>query len=100
MAARICYRRAITSKFKDEVMAAGTTPHFHNEMGVPAIEIGAKEFMCIGAKPPFDHPHIFIDMGAESDAVCPYCSTRYKFNPSVAAGDANPLSAVWNGQLA
>jgi uncharacterized Zn-finger protein len=79
-------------------MASASTPHFHNDMGVSAIEIGAKEFMCIGAKPPFDHPHIFIDMGAESDAICPYCSTRYKFNPLLDVGEASPPSAVWNGE--
>ncbi len=27
--------------------------------------------MCIGALPPFDHPHVFIDMGAASEAICP-----------------------------
>ena len=46
-------------------MAERVVPHFHNEPGVPVIEIGAKEFMCVGATPPFDHPHIFLDMGAE-----------------------------------
>ena len=35
--------------------------------------------MCIGALPPFDHPHIFIDMGADTETVCPYCSTRYVY---------------------
>jgi uncharacterized Zn-finger protein len=45
-------------------MASGSTPHFQNSDGVPVIEIGTKEFMCIGARPPHDHPHIFIDMGA------------------------------------
>jgi uncharacterized Zn-finger protein len=34
-------------------------PHFHNEPGVAVIEIGAKKFMCIGALPPQDHPHVF-----------------------------------------
>ena len=24
-------------------------PHFHNDLGVPVIEIGAKKFMCMGA---------------------------------------------------
>jgi uncharacterized Zn-finger protein len=38
-------------------------PHFHNEPGVAVIEIGAKTFMCIGALPPQDHPHVFCDMG-------------------------------------
>ncbi len=52
-------------------MAAGATPHFHNTMGVPKIEIGAREFMCIGAKPPFDHPHVFLDMGHRMKSCVP-----------------------------
>jgi len=30
-------------------MTDEVVPHFHNEPGVPVIEIGAKKFMCIGA---------------------------------------------------
>jgi uncharacterized Zn-finger protein len=82
------------------LMAHGSTPHFHNEMGLPAIEIGAKEFMCVGAKPPFDHPHIFIDMGDEKEAVCPYCSTLYKHNPALASNEARPASAFLNNEAA
>jgi uncharacterized Zn-finger protein len=77
-------------------MAASTTPHFHNTMGVPKIEVGAKEFMCIGAKPPFDHPHVFLDMGSADEIVCPYCSTLYRANGKLAAGDASPAEAVWH----
>ena len=69
-------------------------------MGLPAIEIGATEFMCIGAKPPFDHPHIFIDMGDDKEAVCPYCSTLYKHNPALAANEARPADAVLKGEAA
>ena len=29
-------------------MAEHVVPHFHNDPGVPVIEIGAKEFMCVG----------------------------------------------------
>jgi len=36
--------------------------------------------MCTGAKPPFDHPHIFIDMGSDVDTVCSYCSTRFVYD--------------------
>ena len=43
----------------DERMAETIVPHFHNDLGVPVIEIGAKEFMCVGAMPPFDHPHVY-----------------------------------------
>jgi uncharacterized Zn-finger protein len=77
-------------------MAAGTTPHFHNDMGVPMIEIGCKEFMCIGALPPQDHPHVFLDMGDEEDIVCPYCSTHYRHDSHLAHGEARPAAAVWH----
>ena len=32
-----------------ESMADHIVPHFHNDRGVPVIEIGAREFMCVGA---------------------------------------------------
>ena len=81
-------------------MAGGATPHFHNTMGVAVIAVGAGEFMCIGALPPFDHPHVFLDMGKDSDTICPYCSTRFKFDASLGAGDARPAEAVWNDEAA
>lgn len=81
-------------------MAAGATPHFQNSMGVPRIEIGAKEFMCIGATPPYDHPHVFLDLGAAGEIVCPYCSTHYVYNGKIAAGSAVPAEAVWHDQAA
>ncbi|MCW5690188.1 MAG: zinc-finger domain-containing protein, partial [Pseudolabrys sp.] len=55
-------------------MAEHVVPHFQNDPGVPVIEIGAKEFMCVGATPPYDHPHIFCDMGDENEIICSYCS--------------------------
>jgi uncharacterized Zn-finger protein len=61
-------------------------PHFHNDLGVPIIQIGAKKFMCMGALPPQDHPHVFCDMGY----VCPYCSTLYRHNPALAPNKALP----------
>ena len=64
-------------------MADHHIPHFHNDPGVPAIRVGAKEFMCVGASPPFDHPHIYIDMGGDTDAVCSYCSTRYIYDATL-----------------
>ena len=71
-------------------MADEVVPHFHNEPGVPVIEIGAKEFMCIGALPPQDHPHVFCDMGDNQEYVCPYCSTLYRHNPAFATHQASP----------
>jgi uncharacterized Zn-finger protein len=76
-------------------MAGNSTPKFHNDSGVQAIAIGAKEFECIGAKPPFDHPHIFIDMGDEQEVVCPYCSTLYRHDPSLPVFGARPEDALY-----
>jgi uncharacterized Zn-finger protein len=71
-------------------MAEHLVPHFHNENGAEFVVIGAREFMCIGALPPFDHPHIFIDMGDEDEAICSYCSTVYRFNPALAPSQSEP----------
>ena len=77
-------------------MAAGSTPHFQNSMGLRQIEVGAKEFMCIGAKPPYDHPHVFLDMGQAAEIICPYCSTLYSYNKSLPIGSASPIEATWH----
>ena len=81
-------------------MADKGTPHFHNDPGVPVIHVGSKEFMCIGATPPFDHPHVFIDMGYDSETICSYCSTLYVYNPELAPGTSEPLSAVYHSEPA
>jgi len=52
-------------------MAERVVPHFHNTPGVAVIEIGAREFMCEGELAPFDHPHVFLDMGDASEIICP-----------------------------
>jgi uncharacterized Zn-finger protein len=71
-------------------------PHFHNNPGIEAIRIGAREFMCVGALPPFDHPHIFIDMGDEDQAICPYCSTVFNFDPALGSAQSDPPSCRYD----
>jgi uncharacterized Zn-finger protein len=71
-------------------MAGGSVPHFQNDQGALVIHVGAKEFMCIGAKPPFDHPHVFLDMGKAGEIICPYCSTLYKYDASLHGEDTTP----------
>lgn len=78
-------------------MAEKTIPHFQNDVGVSVIHTGAKEFMCIGASPPFDHPHEFLDMGADDEIICPYCSTLYRYDPKLAAGESEPPECLWTG---
>lgn len=77
-------------------MAEKSVPHFHNSAGLAVIHVGAREFMCIGAKPPFDHPHVYLDMGGDSEIICPYCSTLYRFDPALKAGHAAPADAAWH----
>jgi uncharacterized Zn-finger protein len=77
------------------MMAQGSTPHFHNSMGVSKIAVGAKEFMCIGAEPPYDHPHVFLDMGMADEIICPYCSTLYQHDHQLHGAEANPAAAAW-----
>jgi len=69
-------------------------PHFHNEPGVPVIEIGAKEFKCMGALPPFDHPHVFLDMGDDAEIICPYCSTLYRYDAKLEPHAARPAACA------
>src|ERR1041384_2782955 len=83
-------RRDTHSVFRSRIMADHIVPHFHNDPGVAVITIGAREFMCIGAKPPFDHPHVFLDMGDDKEIICPYCSTLYRHDPSLDPQAARP----------
>ncbi len=81
-------------------MASSSTPHFQNDMGLSKIEIGSTQFMCVGAKPPFDHPHVFLNMGGAQEIVCPYCSTLYVHNAKLDSGAAKPEAAVWHDEAA
>ena len=76
-------------------MADHVVPHFHNDSGVRAIAIGVREFMCVGAKPPMDHPHVFLDMGDEDEIVCPYCSTVYRHDGALAPAESKPKGCAF-----
>jgi uncharacterized Zn-finger protein len=71
-------------------MAERIVPHFHNTPGVAVIEIGAKEFMCEGELAPFDHPHVFLDMGDADEIICPYCSTLFRYDATLDPHAARP----------
>jgi uncharacterized Zn-finger protein len=76
-------------------MAQFSVPHFVNDKGVADIRIGVKEFQCMGASPPYDHPHVFLDMGHENEIVCPYCSTLFQYDPSLKANASDPAGCVY-----
>ena len=82
--------RGATRVYRGIVMAEHVVPHFQNDLGVPVIEIGSKEFMCVGATPPYDHPHVFLDMGDDREIICPYCSTLYRLDPALDPHAARP----------
>jgi uncharacterized Zn-finger protein len=68
---------------------------FRNDRGVPEIRIGVREFKCIGVSPPLDHPHVYINMGEADTILCPYCATRFRFDPRLTPLDADPPDSVF-----
>lgn len=77
-----------------------TIPHFQNDAGHAVVEIGVKEFKCVGANPPFDHPHVYLDLGEDNEKVCPYCSTLYRYNPAFSASQTNPEDVIYHPRAA
>jgi uncharacterized Zn-finger protein len=75
-------------------MADALVPHLANDQGVEKIYVGVKELQCMGARPPFDHPHVYLDMGADSQILCPYCSTLYVYHPRLQAGQSDPDGCI------
>jgi uncharacterized Zn-finger protein len=75
-------------------MADHAVAHFHNEPGVETIRVAVHEFMCMGALPPLDHPHIYIDMATENEAICSYCSTRFVYDARLKTA-CEPASCEW-----
>src|SRR5262245_13632395 len=84
--------KQVAQRTKD--MADRIVPHFHNTPGVAVIEIGAKEFMCEGELAPFDHPHVFLDMGDANEIICPYCSTLFRHDPTLDPHAARPAECA------
>ena len=74
---------------------ASRYPKFQNDRAVSAIRIGTREFKCIGVSPPHDHPHIYIDMGDDDTILCPYCATRYRFDPQLALFESEPQDSIF-----
>ena len=76
-------------------MSDHVVPHFANDGGLKKITIGAHEFMCVGARPPYDHPHIFLDMGGDHEKVCPYCSTLYVLDSKLKPTESIPPGCLY-----
>jgi uncharacterized Zn-finger protein len=68
---------------------------FRNDNGAPEVRIGVKGFKCIGASPPNDHPHVYLDMGGDEIILCPYCTTLFRFDPRLAPDQADPPDCLF-----
>ena len=66
-------------------MADRIVPHFHNTPGVPVFLSGASLNSM-----PFDHPHVFLDMGDATEIICPYCSTLFRHDGGLDPHAARP----------
>lgn len=75
-------------------MASGTVLHLANDQGVEKVHVGVSELQCIGARAPYDHPHVFLDMGSEGQVLCPYCSTLYLYDPRLKGNETDPRGCV------
>lgn len=75
-------------------MAAAAVPYLANDQGAEKIYVGVKELMCMGARAPNDHPHVFLDMGGDTQVLCPYCSTLFIHDPRLSADESDPVSAL------
>jgi uncharacterized Zn-finger protein len=75
-------------------MAAHVVPHLANDDGVETVTVGVKEFQCMGARPPFDHPHVYLDMGADGQIICPYCSTLYVYDAALGPTETRPAGCL------
>lgn len=73
----------------------GQYPKFRNDSAIAEIRIGAREFNCIGASPPQDHPHVYLNMGSQDTILCPYCATRFRFDPRLKPSEAVPPESVY-----
>ena len=75
-------------------MAHAHIPHFANDEGAERIFVGVKEFQCMGARAPYDHPHVFLDMGSDGQILCPYCSTLYIYDPRLGPEESEPRGSL------
>jgi uncharacterized Zn-finger protein len=86
---------AIPSSRSKATMMVSRYPKFRNDRAVREIRIGVREFNCIGVSPPQDHPHVYVNMGDQDMILCPYCATRYRYDPRLAPFEADPQDSLF-----
>lgn len=71
-------------------------PKYYNDIGAREIRIGVTEFHCIGALPPQDHPHVYLNMEGKPHILCPYCSTRYIYDERLQPDETEPANCFYS----
>ena len=67
---------------------------------LPSSRSARRNSCASGANPPFDHPHVFLDLGNDNEIICPYCSTLYRYAADLKAGEARPPECVLKDKVA
>jgi len=52
-----------------------------------------------GRQPLPPPPHIYLKIGDAGEIVCPYCSTLFRFDPSLGANEADPADCAYGEPL-
>jgi uncharacterized Zn-finger protein len=74
-------------------------PSYQNEIGVGEIRIGVVEFHCVGALPPGDHPHIYLNMSGKAAIRCPYCATDYVHDAALRWDKTVPAGCLYDAEI-
>ena len=64
------------------------------DRAVQEIRTEVRESNCIGV-PPHDHPHVYINMGDRNTILCPYCVTRYRYDPRFPPFEADSRDSLF-----
>ena len=51
------------------------------------IEVTSPNVACDGGGGPLGHPKVYLNMGDETEIVCPYCSRRYVLSKAATLKD-------------
>jgi uncharacterized Zn-finger protein len=71
-------------------------PRYFNDVGAMSIGIGGEALNCIGATPPADHPHVYLNLTDQADILCPYCSTRFFHDPRLGRHETKPPGCFYD----
>jgi hypothetical protein len=53
----------------------------------------------MGASPPYDHPHVYLDMGSDLQIICPYCSTLFVLDDRLNPTETLPSGCLYQERL-